>query len=95
MAPSATEAQAQPIAVDIKGKTDSKVQSKWLESTGVLDQYESFDVTPIIGREFPHANLVEWLQAPNADELLRELALTSRLQLPTKSEMRKKLTNVM
>jgi len=76
MAPSATEAQAQPIAVDIKGKTDSKVQSKWLESTGVLDQYESFDVTPIIGREFPHANLVEWLQAPNADELLRELALT-------------------
>ncbi|KAM3068315.1 hypothetical protein ACMFMG_009455 [Clarireedia jacksonii] len=76
MAPSATEVQAQPISVDAKDKVDGKAKSKWLESTGVLDQYESFDVTPIIGREFPHANLVEWLQAPNADELLRELAIT-------------------
>lgn len=79
MAPSATEVQGQPISIDIKGKTDAKAQSKRLESTGALDQYESFDVTPVIGREFPRANLVEWLHAPNADELLRELALTSRL----------------
>ncbi|KXJ87438.1 TfdA family taurine dioxygenase [Microdochium bolleyi] len=43
---------------------------------GALDKYEHFDVTPIIGREFPTANLVEWLNAPNADELIRDLAIT-------------------
>jgi len=43
---------------------------------GALDNYEHFDVTPIIGREFPTANLVEWLDAPNADELIRDLAIT-------------------
>ena len=49
-----------------------------LQLQGVLDQYDSFDVTPIIGREFPAANLKEWLEAPNSDELLRELAITSQ-----------------
>lgn len=81
MAPSATEAQSAPVVNLNKGndntKTDSTSQEKWVKSTGVLDQFESFDVTPVIGREFPDVNLVEWLQAPNADELLRELALTS------------------
>lgn len=43
-----------------------------------MDQYESFEVTPVIGREYPNVNLVELLQAPNADDLLRELALTSQ-----------------
>ncbi|KAK6614450.1 TfdA family Taurine catabolism dioxygenase TauD [Botrytis cinerea] len=80
MAPSATEAQSAPVVNLNKGndntKTDSTSQEKWVKSTGVLDQFESFDVTPVIGREFPDVNLVEWLQAPNADELLRELALT-------------------
>lgn len=49
-----------------------------LQLRGVLDQYDSFDVTPIIGREYPAANLKEWLEAPNSDELLRELAITSQ-----------------
>jgi hypothetical protein len=48
-----------------------------LKQTGVLDQYESFDVTPVIGREFPKANLVEWLNAENSDALIRDLAITS------------------
>ncbi|KAJ5782949.1 Taurine catabolism dioxygenase TauD/TfdA [Penicillium paradoxum] len=47
-----------------------------IKSTGALDSFESFDVTPIIGREFPNANLKDFLRAPNSDELLRELALT-------------------
>jgi hypothetical protein len=47
-----------------------------LKQTGVLDQYESFDVTPVIGREFPKANLVDWLNAPNSDALIRDLAIT-------------------
>ncbi|RMZ81907.1 hypothetical protein DV738_g2035, partial [Chaetothyriales sp. CBS 135597] len=47
-----------------------------LQLKGVLDQFESFDVTPIIGKEFPKAQVVDWLKAPNADELLRDLAIT-------------------
>lgn len=47
-----------------------------LKYSGSLDQFKSFDVTPSVGREFPDANLAEWLKAPNADELLRDLAIT-------------------
>ncbi|KAK8213424.1 hypothetical protein M8818_002724 [Zalaria obscura] len=46
-----------------------------LQYSGSLDQYESDDVTPSIGTEFPGANLVDFLNAPNADELLRDLAI--------------------
>jgi hypothetical protein len=73
MAPSATETIT-PVPV-VPGK--SQTAKPWVKSTGALDQYENFEVTPVIGREYPHANLVSWLQAPNSDELLRELALTS------------------
>ena len=48
-----------------------------LEYRGKLDEFDSFDVTPVIGREFPDAKLVDWLRAPNSDELLRDLAVTS------------------
>ena len=48
-----------------------------LKLSGALDQFESFDVTPIIGREFVGANLAEWLRASNSDELIRDLAITS------------------
>jgi hypothetical protein len=48
-----------------------------LEYRGKLDEFNSFDVTPVIGREFPNAKLVDWLRAPNSDELLRDLAVTS------------------
>ena len=47
-----------------------------LKLKGALDSFESFDVTPVIGKEFPKANLKEWLRAPNSDELLRDLAIT-------------------
>lgn len=47
-----------------------------LKLMGVLDQFKSFDVTPVIGKEFPDASLVEWLKAPNSDELIRDLAIT-------------------
>jgi alpha-ketoglutarate-dependent taurine dioxygenase len=47
-----------------------------LQLSGVLDQYDSFDVTPIIGKEFPTANLKKWMRAPNSDALLKDLAIT-------------------
>ncbi|EXF74819.1 TfdA family Taurine catabolism dioxygenase TauD [Colletotrichum fioriniae PJ7] len=47
-----------------------------LKTTGVLDQFEHFEVTPVIGREYPTLDLKELLRAPNSDELLRDLAIT-------------------
>lgn len=38
-----------------------------LQLRGVHDQFESFDVTPVIGKEFSNANLAEWLEADNAE----------------------------
>jgi hypothetical protein len=49
-----------------------------LHLTGVLENFDYEDVTPIIGREFPTLNVVDDLiNAQNSDELLRELAITS------------------
>ena len=50
-----------------------------LKLSGALDQFESFRITPCIGTEYPKANLSEWLRAPNSDELIRELAVTSTI----------------
>ncbi|KAI1798932.1 TauD-domain-containing protein [Daldinia bambusicola] len=47
-----------------------------LKLSGALDQFKQFDVTPVIGREFIDVDLVEWLRAPNSDELLHDLAIT-------------------
>ncbi|KAH8599164.1 putative alpha-ketoglutarate-dependent taurine dioxygenase [Bisporella sp. PMI_857] len=47
-----------------------------LKLSGALDSFESFDVTPVIGREFVGVNLAEWLRAPNSDEILRDLSIT-------------------
>lgn len=51
-----------------------------LRKTGVLDANFKFDeVTPVIGREYPTANIVDdLLNGSNADELLRDLAITSK-----------------
>ncbi len=60
-----------------------------LQLKGVLNDFKSFDVTPAIGKEFPEAKLAEWLRAPNSDELIRDLAITSpfisyhKTELPT------------
>lgn len=53
------------------------VHKEPLKLTGMLEQFKSFEVTPVIGREYPEASLKEWLESPNADALLRDLAITS------------------
>lgn len=73
MAPTAVETTpALPILT--KGKVAAP-----LRATGALKDLESFEVTPVIGREYPKANLVDLLKAPNSDELIRDLAVTSTL----------------
>jgi len=69
MAPSAIEPP-----IDIAAKTLS-LKGGPLKSSGSLDKFEQDDVTPVIGTEFPKANLVDWLNAPNANELIRDLAI--------------------
>lgn len=51
-----------------------------LKLAGVLDKYKSFEVTPVIGKEFVDAQLSEWLAAENSDELIRDLAITSKFK---------------
>lgn len=87
MAPSVTETVAQvtenlkqkPVA-DLKAPAQPTLETghrEPLKLSGALDQFKQFDVTPVIGREFADVDLAEWLRAPNSDELLRDLAITS------------------
>lgn len=48
-----------------------------LRVTGALKDLESYELTPTIGREYVKADLVDLLKAPNSDELIRDLAVTS------------------
>ena len=47
-----------------------------LKSNGALDHVKTFEVTPAIGQEFPEIQIKDIISAPNADELLQELART-------------------
>jgi hypothetical protein len=59
--------------------TNSALLKEPLKLYGVLKDFKSFDVAPVIGTEFPDAKLTNWMKAPNSDELLRDLAITSKL----------------
>jgi hypothetical protein len=61
----------------LNGHQNSNTVTLPLAPNGSLDEYHKVDLTPVIGREFPTANLVDMMNAPNSDELLTELALTS------------------
>ena len=76
MAPSAVEVETNQNGI-ISPK--SVFSRKPLKSSGLIEQYKSEDITPVIGTEFPDANLVQWLESDNADELLRDLAIKSKL----------------
>ncbi len=73
--PAKTESPEKPL------HAQKKLQKEPLRLSGALDHIKSFDVTPVIGREFEGVDLAEWLKAPNSDELLRDLAITSTLTL--------------
>jgi len=82
-----TTIQAPGPATEAPNSNNAQTHKEPLQLQGALDQYESFDVTPIIGREFPAANLKDWLEAPNSDELLKELAITSECNTSPRSHM--------
>lgn len=78
MSSSITETTTPVVPVVEEKLTLKGLERRPLELTGALDAFESFDVTPVIGREFPNANLKDFLRAPNSDDLLRDLAVTSQ-----------------
>jgi hypothetical protein len=47
-----------------------------LQKSDSIEHLDYVDVTPIIGREYPTAKLKEMLDATNAEEQLRDLAIT-------------------
>jgi hypothetical protein len=56
-----------------------------LKKSGALDGAFKFeDVTPAIGRVYPTTNIVDdLLNSNDADALLRDLAITSKLKFPS------------
>lgn len=74
---SAAPVEQAPAATESE-KTEIWTHKEPLKLSGILDQYKSFDVTPVIGREYSDVNLVDWLRAENSDELIRDLAITSK-----------------
>lgn len=80
MAPIATtlEDASENLALKNRHSNGQGARTTPIQPTGALDRYEHFDLTPVIGREFPKVDLVELLQAPNSVELLTELAYTSK-----------------
>ncbi|ORX36063.1 hypothetical protein BD324DRAFT_630031 [Kockovaella imperatae] len=46
-----------------------------MQYQGLLDKYESFELTPSLGREFKDLQLTDLLKAPNSDALLADLAV--------------------
>ena len=74
----ATVTETLPLQFEIGSKHSQHSQHREpLRTIGALERYEHFDVTPVIGREYPTASLKEWLEAPNSNELIRDLAITS------------------
>jgi hypothetical protein len=61
------------------GHTTKSRNTAPLTKSGALDAAFPFEeITPVIGREYPTAKIVEdLLGAPNSDELLRDVAITS------------------
>lgn len=59
------------------GHHDAKTQrTQPLKYTGSLDRFDSFEVTPAIGREFRDAQIADVISASNSDDMLRDFAYT-------------------
>jgi len=92
MAP--TIIQPTPVAESGASNLKSSLRVRPLTKSGALDGYKQFDSTPAIGREFPDTQLADLITSPQADVLLRDLAITSNLPSPFRVLPEKKLMKV-
>jgi hypothetical protein len=69
-----------PTQNDARGSTHKEINYPApLKLSGALEKVSYEDTTPLIGREFLDVNIVDdLLNASNADELIRDLAITSK-----------------
>lgn len=69
-----------------------------LYSSGSLDGFKSTTLTPVIGNEFPKGsvNIVDdILNAPNAEQRTRDLAILSMSIYRYRRQLKKVLTNIL
>jgi hypothetical protein len=79
MAPTATtpEAHVAPLT-SVKGLHAAETSTMYKEpllSTGPLDKFTSFEVTPAVGREYPSLQLSDLMKSSNRDQFIRDLAI--------------------
>lgn len=70
-----------PKTVEDSPAVQNLQQKEPLKLSGALNHFQSFDVTPVNGRELVGVNVAKWLRAPNSDELLTDLAITTSMYL--------------
>lgn len=63
--------------IDKTSVPSQPTNSEPMKAAGLLDGLEQKVTVPAIGTEFLDIDLVEFMEAPNSDELLRDLAITS------------------
>lgn len=68
------------IPIHSNPSDETKSHPQPLKLSGALNHFSYEDTTPVIGREFHNVNIVDdLLNASNADELLRDLAINSTI----------------
>lgn len=81
MAPPSADVDTAPVSQQLPSKlgvvsgtaeTHVSTLTKPLVYSGSLDEYKSYDVTPVIGREYPEARLVDILKD---DAKIKDLAI--------------------
>lgn len=76
---STTTTTVQP-AITLQAEDPVKQHKEALSPSGALDRFKHEESTPVIGREYVDVNLVnDIINAENSEELIRDLAITSKL----------------
>jgi hypothetical protein len=75
--PSAQPASPPPSILGGNEKARPRATQPFTYS-GSLDSYEHTDSTPTVGREIPTLQIKKILSSPDADTLIRDLAITGK-----------------
>lgn len=68
-----------PELADVSSPSEARTRlTKPLEYSGLLDPYQSSDLTPVIGREYHGLQVADVLAAKNSDALIRDIAVTGQ-----------------
>ena len=57
--------------------SDSSAAYPPFKNLGNLDGLKEVQITPCLGSEYKDVDVTEWLKAPNSDDILRDLVITS------------------